>query len=787
MRHQHTLLTKVLAVALLISPAGPLTGWQWMFAAAPPPKIAATATSAAQPADGGWPRVYSTSSEARVTLYQPQVGPWPDQKHMTLFAAVSYLAPGMNKPALGTLKIETDTKVAMAERLVNFSDFKITQANFPTLSKDQVKAAVDEIKDAIPREERVIGLDRVLAMVDASEIAPKNVQGVKADPPQIFYSQTPAVLINLDGSPIWSPIEGNELKFAVNTNWDLFQTPSNTCYLRVNQSWLVAASITGPWQRADKLPAAFSALPNDANWNEMKAAIPGKPIPADIRPVVFTSTKPAELIAVNGTPQYVPVKGTTLVWLSNTESDVFRLGEGGPIYYLVAGRWFSAPTFQGPWTFATPTLPDDFKKIPLDHPRSRVLASVPGTRQAVEAVLLAQIPQTARVKRSDIKAPEVAYQGEPTFESIPSTTVARAVNTDKDIIKVGDLYYLCFQGVWFKGTSPNGPWKVADSVPKQIYDIPISSPAHNVTYVTVEDSDDEWVEFAAAAAYTGMMVAWGCAMWGTGWYYPPYYWGGAYWGYYPTYGYGARYNPWTGAYTRGGAVYGPYGGAGYAARYNPRTGTYARGAAAWGPGRAVGAAQAWNPRTGTSAQTIQGRNPYGSWGATSVQRGDSWANTARVTNRQTGTTTRATGGSGGGRALTRNEAGLGGRSGIARTGAGDVYAGRDGNVYRNQGGSWQKYENGNWSSISRPGTQPKGTTGRLGEAAGRPTDLSAGTRDQLSRDRSARRDGNQRTRDLGRTPSNGSRGSGSYRPSGGFSRGGGGMRGGMRGGGGRRR
>ncbi len=44
-------------------------------------------------------------------------------------------------------------------------------------------------------------------------------------------------------------------------------------------------------------------------------------------------------------------------------------------------------------------LPAEFKKIPLEHPRSRVLASVPGTDQATEAVLLAQMPQTARVNQ----------------------------------------------------------------------------------------------------------------------------------------------------------------------------------------------------------------------------------------------------------------------------------------------------------------------------------------------------------------------------------------------------
>jgi len=158
------------------------------------------------------------------------------------------------------------------------------------------------------------------------------------------------------------------------------------------------------------------------------------------------------------------------------ESDVFRLGKAGPVYFLVAGRWFSSPGFTGPWTFATPTCRRPFKQIPLEHPRSRVLAAVPGTDQAAEAVLLASIPQTARVSRKEVKAPEVAYQGDPKFEPIPSTSVARAVNTDKDIIKVGDLYYLCFDGVWFVSKAPTGPWTVADSIPKTIYEIPVSSP-----------------------------------------------------------------------------------------------------------------------------------------------------------------------------------------------------------------------------------------------------------------------------------------------------------------------
>jgi hypothetical protein len=742
-----------------------------------PPASSSRPAGAAQPADGGWPRAYDTASGGRIVLYEPQVASWPDQKHMVMYTAAAYTASGAKTPTLGTLKIEANTQVAVSERLVSFSEFTITESHFPTLSRDQLRMVVDEITSSVPRNERVIGLDRVLAVVKTSDITPKNVDGVRADPPVIFFSERPAILVNIDGEPIWSPIKDNDLRFAVNTNWDLFALGTQaTYYLRNNSVWMTAANVDGPWTPAHRLPDNFSKLPDDDNWKDVKAALSDQK-PAATVPTVFVSERPAELIELTGAPAYAMVTGTQLLWVRNTDSDVFRLGKDGPVYFLVSGRWFTAPGFSGPWTFATLSLPDDFKRIPLEHPRSRVLASVPGTPQAIEAVLLAQVPQTARVNRKDVKAPDVVYSGDPTFEPIEKTTIARAVNTDKDVLKIGDLYYMCFDGVWFVARGSSGPWTLADSIPKEVYEIPISSPAYNVTAVTVEGSDDDWVEFASAAAYSGMMVAWGVAVWGSGYYYPPYWGGGfypAYYPRYPSYGYGARYNPWTGAYSRAGAIYGPYGGAGYGARYNPSTGTYARGAAAWGPGGARGAAQAWNPRTGTYAQTRQGANVYGSWGSTAVQRGDQWASTSRVTNRATGATTRVTQGSGGGGIVSRNTPGPGGAA-IGRTDGGNVYAGRDGNVYRHEGGSWQKYGNGSWSNVQRP----TGTTGQLGAQAG---GLSSATRSQLNRDSAARADSAARTRDLGSVKS-GARSGGSYRPSGGGgsfsgSRGGGGFRGG---------
>ncbi len=810
-KHQrrHAAAAVVAAFSLLVQPLTPLLAEQAPAtqtakpaapaaqpaakpAAAPAGSKPAQTQAAAAPIDGGWPRFYEAAGGS-ILLYQPQISSWDNQKHLVAFSAVSFRQAGTTqnaseKPAVGTIKLESDTKVSVSDRLVSLTAIKVTEANFQTLPKEQVRAISEAVDKAIPDDEKVIALDRVLANIDKSQIVSKNVEGIKADPPTIFFSKSPAVIMNLDGDPIWSPVKENDLKYAVNTNWDLFQYgPTSTLYLRNNDTWLKATDVKGPWTPAGKLPDSFTKLPAEENWKDVKASLPGKTVAASAVPKVFISTQPAELILLTGEPVYQPIKGTGLFWVSNTESDVFRMGKTGDVYYLVAGRWFSGPDFSGPWKFATPSLPEDFKKISLEHERSRVLASVPGTDQAAEAVLVAQIPQTARVNKKELKAPEVAYGGDPQFQPIEQTTVQRAVNTDKDVFKVGDLYYMCYNGVWFVGKTPTGVWEVASSVPQEIYKIPVSSPANHVTYVTIEDDDsnDEWVTFAAAAGYTGMMIAWGCTVWGSGWYYPPYYGYGGFYPYYyphfPTYGYSAWYNPWTGAYGRSARVYGPYGGAGVGARYNPRTGTYARGAAAYGPYGARGVAQAYNPRTGTYAQTRQGSNVYGSWGSTSVQRGDDWAKTNRYTNNRTGTTTRTVRTDEGNAVTKRGPDG--GR--VAAGSGGDIYAGKDGNAYRKQDGTWQKYDNGGWENTpNQPSGDRPTPSERTGERAGTTGSVDRSTTDQLNRDARARSEGSTRTKDYGNyRGGSGTSGTGSYRGGGG----GGGGRSRSGGGGGRRR
>ena len=295
-------------------------------------KPAAAATPAVATLDGGWPRPYTTPSGATFNIHQPQVASWANQKLMTFYAAVSYAAKPGDKPALGTIKAESDTKVSVSERLVDFSVLRVTESNFPSLTKPQIQEIVGEVTKGIVQQGRVIALDRVLASVDRSQIIPKNVEGVKANPPAVFFSKTPAVMVNIDEDPIRSPVAGTDLKYAINTNWDLFEYGSaKTFYLRHDSTWLKATSLEGPWTRpARSRRASRSSRPTRTGPRSRRRSRARSCRRARC-PCVFVSTKPAELIMLKGEPSYLLVEGTSLLWVSNTESDVFRLGKAGTV------------------------------------------------------------------------------------------------------------------------------------------------------------------------------------------------------------------------------------------------------------------------------------------------------------------------------------------------------------------------------------------------------------------------------------------------------------------------
>ncbi|QRM27302.1 SH3 domain-containing protein [Microvirga sp. VF16] len=639
-----------------------------------------------------WPRSYETG-KGRMILYQPQFTEWNDFKSIEALVAAQFLRTPEANPVFGVIGLKGKTSYDEDAGEVVITDITVTELNFSGLDRDELTALAVETGKILPTGPITVSETRITASL-AEQKRMTDVQGLKADPPPIFVSKSPAILLQTDGETAYAPVKGKTgLSFVVNTNWDLFRIDDGgALYLRDDTHWLSASAMTGPWTSVSELPALLKDLPDDGNWADARGAMPPEAYTGGAMPKVITTDKPAELILFEGEPALQDVPGTALQWASNSESDVFFDRTGKQWYVLLSGRWFRATTLEGPWTFATPDLPADFRNIPEDAPYYAVRSSVPGTSESEEARLKASIPTTARVETGSI-TPTIAYAGDAQFAPIETTDLAYATNTTETVIKVGERYFLLQDGVWFVADNPNGPWQIAREVPEAIYQIPPSSPVYNATYVRVYDTEPDAVWYSYTMGYLYGFPAWGTYVYGTGWPYPPYWYNWAGYGYpiyYPrpvTWGLGAYYNPVRGMYGRYGYAYGPYRGIAGARAWNPRTDTYARAGAAWGPRGSAGFVGAYNPRTDGGGFVAGGRNVYGAWKSAGVKRGSEWA---RVTARDNVA---------GGSSLRWNTSN---GQGFVREGRrGDLYAGRDGNVYRNTGDGWQRFDGG-WQDVARP-------------------------------------------------------------------------------------
>ncbi|WP_082555628.1 MULTISPECIES: SH3 domain-containing protein [unclassified Ensifer] len=645
-----------------------------------------------------WPRTYTMESGGEMTLYQPQITDWENFTTISALIAAEYRASKETTPIFGIIGVSGQTVSDNDTDDVVIRDVNVTEINFSTLNRPRLAELSLEVGKLMPTGTLTLSEERLAAsLADYKRV--DDVQGLKADPPPIFSSKTPAILVQTIGKPVFSPIKGVEgLRFAVNTNWDLLRTDAdNTYYLRNEKSWLTSKDLDQNWTVATTLPPVLSRLPDDENWKDAHAGIPPQPFEGGQSPKVVYSDKPAELIQFSGEPALVSVPGTGLKWASNSENDVFYRDADARWYVLLSGRWFSSSALDGPWTFATPTLPTDFQNIPDDVPYYTVRSSVPGTSENAEARLRASIPRMARVALDGSVKVDVAYSGEPKFVPIEGTEMSYAVNTNELVIKVKDKYFVLKDGIWFVGDTATGPFVVAQAVPDEVYTIPPSSPVYNATYVHIYNTENEAVWYGYTMGYLGGYLAWDSYVYGTGWYYDDYWdtdWEDGNWPYYPppiTYGADVFYNPAIGAFGRYGYAYGPYRGIVGGAAYNPRTGTYVRGGAVAGPAGERGFVAAYNPRNGNAAVVRGGENVYGSWGSVSVKKG---ANYARVS-----------GGSTGDSGAVRWRSSEGNRGFVAGEKGGDLYAGRDGSVYRRQDGQWQKHTDGAWTPVEKPSSE----------------------------------------------------------------------------------
>jgi len=430
-------------------------------------------------------------------------------------------------------------------------------------------------------------------------------------PPEIIFSTNPAVLVSIDGEPKLQPVEGKKLMRVINAPYTiLLDTQTKKYYLGSGENWVSASDILGDWTPAAEVPDDVKNFDDgsekdiDSNENNIGTL-----------PKVIVTTKAAELIIIDGNPEFIPIRGTDLLYVGNTKADVFMEIGSQKIYILLSGRWFASSNKKGPWKYvASDKLPAGFAKIPPGSEKGHVLTQIAGTEEAKDAVLDSYIPQTAEIKRDNTNL-VVAFDGEPKFEKIEDTEMKYAANSEDQVILVDDKYYCCKDGVWYvtdklvtsagntaktvgdvAGDAVEGvvkssgnivnaalnltfgtAWRICNLVPPVIYTIPPSCPVYPVTYCRVYGYTPEVVYVGYTPGYLGSYRYGGCIVYGTGYRYRP--WCGRY--YWPrpcTFGFAVRYNNITGWNV----------GIGYGAVYGGLAVARTAGAIAWHRNRGYG-------------------------------------------------------------------------------------------------------------------------------------------------------------------------------------------------------
>lgn len=493
-------------------------------------------------AQDAWPKTVTTPQGTVIKLYQWQPESYSGNT-LQAKAAISVLESGKTDPVFGMAWLKATTNS-------NGSRVQVEQAQVENikLPGETDDSKLDDYANAL---EQHIGQGGVgFAQSDLQSSLNLNnqqtqlSQQISNTPPKVLYSNTPSILVLIDGAPKLQRNSEWGVDAVVNTPFTIIKNNDGRFYLYGGKHWYAASSATGPYALTTQVSQNLNKIAQQVN-DASKDNGTEKETDENTMYKIVVSTEPAELIQSNGEANFAPVAGTELLYVSNSEDDIFMDTQSQQYYVLISGRWYKSKTLGGQWQYvASDKLPQDFARIKEGSPKDNVLASVAGTEASQDALQEAEIPQTAKVDRQQAKA-DVVYDGDPQFEDIDGTDMDYAVNTSASVIRWRSRYYSVDNGIWFESYSATGPWSVAVVRPSVVALIPPRYPVYQMKYVYIYDVTPDYVWMGYTPGYLNTYIYGPTIVYGTGYYYRPWY--GHY--YFPrpyTWGFNIRYNPWIG-------------------------------------------------------------------------------------------------------------------------------------------------------------------------------------------------------------------------------------------------
>ena len=686
-----------------------------------------------------WPRDVKVSS-GFIAIYQPQIESL-EGNILKGRAAIAFHASGNDTPVFGAAWFTAQVNIGRENRLVHYETLGITETRFPDENKQLGKEFSEAIQKGVKKKNLTSSLDELTTALAAVKQEQKQAASLNNDPPDIIYMEKPALLIVINGKTVLQKIEKSDYQAVVNTPYPLFfESKSEKWFLNAADNvWYSAKKVEGPWTYTEEVPGTLVKMvaSRAAEKKEGMSTEKSKDtITAENAPAIVVVHNPTELLVSSGKAEFAPLTDD-LLFMSNTDSNIFMDVKSQKYYVIISGRWYKADSMDSRWHFvAADKLPKTFGKIPETSTHADIRAFIAGTDEAKEALMDAQIPQTATVKKGKVDI-KVSYDGKPEFEAIAGTDLAFAVNCSETVIKAARQFYLVKDAVWYISDSANGPWQVSDHAPAGIAKVPPSSPVYNTKYVYVYDSTPDVVYVGYTPGYAGSYIYGPTIVYGTGYYYSP--WITPYY-YYPrpvTWGFSVSYNPWTGwgfgmSWSQGPFHVGFYTGGGY-------HGSYWGGHRYFGP---RGYRTSYNNIHIDNVNINRSRNVTNISNRTNIYRNSSQRATIQNTinsrsisqSERQNMQNKLAANKGGAALSAAGGAALGAAAVNSSSRANNVMVDKSGNVLRNSNGQWQERNNGKWQnrSTTEKTTAARSTAKRHSSGYNKPASID---RQHYSRER----------------------------------------------------
>lgn len=488
-----------------------------------------------------WPIVFSTSDGRQIKVYEWQPESFTNGS-LQANAAISVTGSGNAEPVFGMIWLTASTTGNGNQVVVR--DVVVNAIKLPGESDDNPSDALQAgIAEALVRQSISFSETEISNALQLNLRQERIAGNINNNPPRIIYSDRPSLLVVIDGSPRLQHNSKWGVETVVNTPFVIVKSNSRF-YLYGGKHWYTAPAATGPFAMTTNVPSRLKDIQAEIVQANNNNNTQQEENDYEISNIIVT-TEPAELLQSTGEPNFTSIPQTNLLYVRNSGNDIFMDVASQQYYVLLSGRWYKSSALRGKWAFVpSDKLPADFARIPEGSPKDNVLTSVAGTIAANDAVMNAQVPQTAKVDRRNASA-DIRYDGEPQFDDIDGTDMAYAVNTPDYVIRWRGAYYAVENGVWFRSRRPDGPWVVSTVRPYEVSLIPPRYPVYAMKYVYIYDVTPDFIYMGYTPGYLNTFIYGPTVVYGTGYHYRPWY-GRHYYARPYTWGFNMHYNPWTG-------------------------------------------------------------------------------------------------------------------------------------------------------------------------------------------------------------------------------------------------